>query len=161
MSEADQSGGRVHIREVIDDDLEVFYEHQRDPVALQMAAFPTRDRPAFMAHWAKNRANPTAIHRTIVVDDRVAGNVVCWEQSGRRLVGYWLGRSDWGRGIATKALALFVSEVTARPLFAYVEVNNVGSIRVLEKCGFRRIPLTDSEVTSGDDDVEELLLVLD
>ena len=161
MSEAGESLGDVHIREVVDEDLEVFYEHQRDPVALQMAVFPTRERPEFMAHWAKNRANPTAIHRTIVVADRVVGNVVCWEQSGRHLVGYWLGRSDWGRGIATKALGLFVRDVPVRPLFAYVEVNNVGSIRVLEKCGFRRIPLPDVEGTSGDDDVEELLLVLD
>ena len=76
MSEADRSPGDVAIREVVDDDLAVFYEHQRDPVALKMAAFPARDRPEFMAHWAKNRANPTAINRSIVVDDRVVGYVV-------------------------------------------------------------------------------------
>jgi RimJ/RimL family protein N-acetyltransferase len=162
MSEPGRSPGDVQIRAVVDDDLEALYEHQRDPVAVEMAVFPARERPEFMAHWAKIRADPTCIQRTVVVDDRVAGNVVCWEQSGRHLVGYWIGRDFWGRGIASKALALLVDELTTRPLFAYVEVHNVGSIRVLEKCGFRRIPITDIEPSEGDaDDVEELLLVLD
>ena len=161
MSELDRSAGNVRIRSVIDDDLELFYQHQLDPVALEMAVFPARARPEFMTHWAKIRADPTCIQRTVVIDDAVAGNIGCWEQSGRHLVGYWIGRDFWGRGIASKALALLVDELATRPLFAYVEVHNVGSIRVLEKCGFRRIPDTDIESSDGDgDDVEEFLLVL-
>ena len=102
------------------------------------------------------------VAQTIVVDGRVVGNVVSWEQSGKRLVGYWIGRRDWGRGIATKALVLFLGHVPTRPLHAYVEVNNAGSIRVLEKCGFRRVPAQDQpSPTSDEDGVEEVLLVLD
>jgi RimJ/RimL family protein N-acetyltransferase len=124
------------LREVVDSDLDAFYEHQLDPEATQMALFPARDRDAFYAHWRRLLADGAATKKTIVDDGKVAGNVLCWEQDGRRLVGYWLGREFWGRGLATRALAELVQEVGARPLHAWVAESNVGSIRVLEKCGF-------------------------
>ena len=64
------------------------------------------------------------------------GEYGCWEQDGRLLVGYWVGREFWGRGLATAALAELVTEIPERPLHAWVASSNVGSIRVLEKCGF-------------------------
>jgi RimJ/RimL family protein N-acetyltransferase len=126
----------IRLRDVTEADLPIFFEHQLDPEATQMAAFPSRDRDAFMAHWAKILADPTLAKQTILVDGRVAGNIGSWEQSGEREVGYWLGRNYWGQGVATKALALFLDQVTARPLYAHVAKHNVGSRRVLEKCGF-------------------------
>lgn len=128
----------VRLREVSDEDLPIFYEHQLDPVAVAMADFPSRDRDAFFAHWAKIRTNPKGIHRTIEADGVVAGNVVSWEGEEGRLVGYWIAREQWGRGIATAALRALLDEVTERPLHAFVATDNVGSIRVLEKCGFVR-----------------------
>jgi len=101
-----------------------------------MALFPARDRGAFDAHWRRILANPNVTNRTIVDEGRVAGNIGCWEQDGRWLVGYWIGSEFWGRGLATRALAELVQEVTARPLYAWVATSNVASIRVLEKCGF-------------------------
>jgi RimJ/RimL family protein N-acetyltransferase len=83
----------------------------------------------------------------------VAGNVGCWEQEGRRLIGYWIGREFWGKGLATRALQELTGEVTQRPLHAWVATSNVASIRVLEKCGFVR-------VGSQKNDVEELLFEL-
>ena len=139
----------------VEADLPVFYEHQRDPEASAMAAFPSRDRDPFMAHWAKTLANDSALTWTIVCDGEVAGNIGCWEADGRRLVGYWIGREFWGRGLATKALTELVDVVDARPLHAAVVNTNVASIRVLEKCGFTQI-----EAHVGDDGVEELVLEL-
>lgn len=127
----------IVLRNVIESDLTTFFEHQRDPEAVRMAAFPSRDRDAFMAHWARILRDPSVVARAILLEGRVAGNVVCYEQSGHRLVGYWIGRGDWGRGVATAALATLVREVAHRPLFAYVVTHNAASIRVLEKCGFR------------------------
>ena len=151
----------VHIRDVEDDDLELFFEHQLDPEAVRMAVFPARERAAFMAHWAKIRADQTVVVQTIVVEGRVVGNLVSWEQSGQRLVGYWIGRRDWGRGIATKALVLFLGGVQTRPLYARVEVHNAGSIRVLEKCGFEQVPAPERQPsTSEPGEVEEVLLAL-
>lgn len=128
----------VRLRPVAPDDLPIFFEHQCDPEAARMAAFPSRDRTAFDRHWATNvLGNPTAVTRTILVDGEVAGNIGSWAEDGVRLVGYWLGREYWGRGVATRALAAFLHEVTERPLHADVARHNAGSIRVLEMCGFR------------------------
>ncbi|HEX7070684.1 MAG TPA: GNAT family N-acetyltransferase [Rhodothermales bacterium] len=128
----------VRLRDVEPADLPVFFQHQRDPEGARMAAFTPRDRAAFDEHWRKNiLGNPSSIVRTILFNDDVVGNVGSWLQDGDRLVGYWIGREHWGRGIATAALAAFLQVVTDRPLRAHAASRNTASIRVLEKCGFR------------------------
>jgi RimJ/RimL family protein N-acetyltransferase len=126
----------ISLREVQESDLPIFFEHQRDSLANQMAAFPARDREIFMAHWAKIMKDESVILRTILFEGQVAGNVLSFEMDGEREVGYWLGREFWGKGIATIALSLFLEQVKIRPLFAYVAKHNIASRRVLEKCGF-------------------------
>jgi RimJ/RimL family protein N-acetyltransferase len=128
----------VTIRPVRQDDLPILFEHQRDPEANAMAAFPARDREAFMEHWTRTLSDESVGARAIELDGRVAGNVGSFEYEGRREVGYWIDRAYWGRGVATLALAAFLDEEIRRPLFAGVAPHNVGSIRVLEKCGFER-----------------------
>ena len=131
------------LRDVIESDLPVFFEHQRDPEATRMADFPARDREAFDAHWQKVLANDELVAKTIVFEGQVAGNIGSWEQDGRRLVGYWVGREFWGKGLATQALAELIADLGTRPLHAYVAKTNLGSIRVLEKCGF--VPSDEDE----------------
>jgi RimJ/RimL family protein N-acetyltransferase len=151
----------VRLRRVEDQDLEVFFEHQADPQAIEIAAFPARDHDQFAAHWARLRADDTKFVRTILVDELVAGNIGSWRDNGQQLLGYWVGREYWGRGVATKALALLVDEVSTRPLYAHVAVNNVGSMRVLEKCGFRRDLALEAEMPAPDDGIAEFIFVLD
>jgi RimJ/RimL family protein N-acetyltransferase len=151
----------VRLRSVEDGDLDVFFDHQVDPKAIEMAAFPARDKDQFAAHWAKIRADDTMVVRTIVADGMVAGNIGSWQQNGQRLLGYWVGRAHWGRGVATEALARLVDELSTRPLYAHVAVHNVGSIRVLEKCGFRRDRVQEAKAPAPDDGVEEFIFVLD
>lgn len=143
----------VRLRDVVEADLETFFEHQRDPEAVRMAAFAARDRAAFSAHWARILADDAVVRQAVLVDGRVAGNVLCWDSGGERLVGYWIGREFWGAGVATAALRAFVDLVRERPLRAHVATSNVGSVRVLEKCGF--VPV--DRVTT---DVEELVYEL-
>jgi RimJ/RimL family protein N-acetyltransferase len=159
MNETSQQPRQKFLREVVDSDLPVFFEHQRDPEAVRMAAFPSRDHDAFMTHWAKIRREPSNIIRTIVCDGQVAGNIGSWMGDGRRLVGYWIGREFWGRGVATAALAAFVAEVKERPLHAFVAKHNVGSIRVLEKCEFVPSPEQDPGI-AGEDGIHEVLYML-
>jgi RimJ/RimL family protein N-acetyltransferase len=127
----------VRLRDVEDDDLPVFFAHQRDPESVRMAAFPSRGREAFMAHWKRIQADSTVVARTILWNGLVAGSVVCFEMSGQREVGYWVGREHWGKGIATRALSQLLGMVETRPLWAHVAKHNAASVRVLEKCGFR------------------------
>ena len=104
----------IHLRPVTESDLPIFFEHQREPEANAMAAFPARDRDPFMAHWAKILGNESLVAMTVVVDGRVAGNVGCWMQEGQRLIGYWIGKDFWGKGVATHMLSMFLRLVTDR-----------------------------------------------
>jgi RimJ/RimL family protein N-acetyltransferase len=128
--------GDIVLRDVMEGDLPILFEHQRDPEAVRMAAFASRDHEAFMAHWTKILGDATVTKKTILVGGNVAGNLLSWERSGEREIGYWIGRSFWGQGVATEALSRFLGHVTARPLIAHVAKHNIASIRVLEKCGF-------------------------
>ena len=144
------------LRDVVASDLPIFFEHQLDPEATRMAAFPARERwEDFLAHWeTKVLGDPVNGKQTIVWEGRVAGNIVSWtSQEGLRLIGYWLGREYWGRGIASAALAEYVEHDRTRPLRAYVAAHNVASIRVLEKGGFVR----EGGPHTAADGIEELL----
>ena len=129
----------------------MFFEHQLDAEATRMAAFPSRDRDAFMAHWARimsKETNETGILNTILADGTVAGNVVYWEAAGEPNIAYWLGKTHWGKGIASAALAQFLTKIEARPVYAHVAKHNFASIRVLQKCGFQ---LAREDMCDGDD----------
>jgi|SRR5262245_4205483 len=150
----------VGLRSVEDRDLDMFFDHQTDPQAVEMAAFPARDHDQFAAHWAKVRADEANVVRTIVADGMVAGYICSWQENGQQLLGYWVGREFWGRGVATQALALLVDEVSIRPLYAHVAVHNAGSIRVLDKCGFRRDRVQEAKAPAPEEGVEELIFML-
>jgi RimJ/RimL family protein N-acetyltransferase len=150
----------IILRDVTITDLPTLFEHQADPASNAMAAFPSRDREAFNAHWAKIMANDTAILKTIEVDGKVAGHLVSFLIGEERQVGYRLGKEFWGKGIATEALRQFLGAVETRPLFAHVVKHNIGSKRVLEKCGFKVIG-EDKYVNIGKEEVEEFVFRLD
>lgn len=154
------STGDVSLRDVTEGDLPVFFEHQLDPEATRMAAFPARDRSAFMAHWTRILGDETIVKKTVLVDGHVAGSVVGFEQEGKPEIGYWLGKEFWGRGVATEALSTFLGLVRTRPLYARVAKHNVASIRVLEKCGFE-VSGEDRETSEvPGEEVEGLILKL-
>jgi RimJ/RimL family protein N-acetyltransferase len=148
------------LRNVTESDLPSLFEQQLDPEATAMAAFPSRDKESFMRHWANIMADESVIVKTIEYDGQVAGSIVSWEMEGEWEVGYWLGKEFWGKGIATQALAEYVSLVKTRPLFAHVARHNLGSRRVLEKCGFTVIG-EDSYINPAGGRVEEFILKLD
>ncbi|GAA2270179.1 N-acetyltransferase GCN5 [Streptomyces ruber] len=129
----------MRLRDVEPADLEVFFAQEHDPEAVQRSKFPPRERDAFMAHWTtKVLGDSTVFVQAVTVDGELAGNAVAWWDEGRRFIGYWLGREYWGRGIGTRALALFMERERIRPLHADPFAGNTGSVRLLEKHGFRR-----------------------
>jgi len=151
----------VWLRPVVDADLELFYRHQADPEASEMAAFPSRDYDAFMHHWSVILPQATSLVRAIIADDECVGYVSSWGLTDKPLVGYWVDRSHWGRGIATEALRQFATRIEPRPLYAMVADRNAGSIRVLEKVGFVREGGPDASPVLGADGVGEFVYVLE
>lgn len=127
----------ITLRQVTDADLPLLFEQQRDPLSAQMAGVPSRDEEAFYAHWARVRANPKNFAWVVEADGEVVGNIGSFTWPDHRQVGYWVDRRHWGKGIATRALALLLERDHERPMYAHIIETNVGSKRVLEKCGFR------------------------
>lgn len=152
------------LRDVVADDLPIFFEQQLDPDANTMAAFTAKDptdRAAFLAHWHKILAAATVMVRTIVVDGQVAGSVLSYEEAGHPEVSYWLGKAFWGRGLATRALAEFLARVNpARPIYARAAKDNHASLRVLEKCGFTVIDESRGFANARGVEVDEYTLML-
>jgi RimJ/RimL family protein N-acetyltransferase len=146
------------LRAVAESDLDALFEQQADPESSAMAAVPSRERAAFDEHWRRILGDENTVIRVIDVDGEAAGHVLSWPSEGRRYVGYWVAREFWGRGLATAALAEYLGEVKERPLHALVSTDNVGSIRVLEKCGFVEIGPADDKL--ADEGVPGLLYEL-
>jgi len=99
--------------------------------------------------------NETGILNTILATT-VAGNVVYWEAAGSRTSPTGSARHIGEKGIASAALAQFLTKIETRPVYAHVAKHNVASIRVLQKCGFQ---LAREEMCDGDDG-EELVMEL-
>ena len=152
------------LRAVRDEDLPVLFEQWADPVAVHMAAFTApdhMDRDAFERRWSRLRADETVIARAIVVDGEVAGTVGSWGDADEREVTYWIGRSYWGKGIATGALHAFSTVDPSRPLHARVAHDNLASHRVLEKCGFRVVATERGFAEARSAEIEEFVLRLE
>ncbi|OME89788.1 MULTISPECIES: GNAT family N-acetyltransferase [Paenibacillus] len=129
----------VLLRDVFEDDLAIFFEQQQDPEANYMAAYTVKDpsdKAAFDAHWAKILGDETIIKKTVLYEGQVAGQILLFEHMGQPEVSYWIGREYCGKGIATRALSLFIRDIKTRPLYARAVKDHIASIRILGKNGF-------------------------
>ncbi len=153
----------VRLREIEPADLDLFFQHQQDPEALRMAAFTAADpsdRSAFDDHWSRLLSDDDITKRTIIADSQVVGHVLSFDQDGGTEVTYWVDSAYWSRGIASIALAAFLTEMVTPPLHARAAKDNIGSLTVLRRCGFT-ITGKDSGYANGrGETVDEYLLTL-
>jgi RimJ/RimL family protein N-acetyltransferase len=112
----------VSLREVAEQDLSDFFVHQLEP--------------AHVARLGESLSTANVKVRTISADDKIVGYVAHFWRNDQPEVSYWIGSEHWNKGFATRALRRFLAEVEVRPLYARAAKNNIGSVRVLEKCGF-------------------------
>lgn len=154
----------IKLRKVHETDLKYFFNHQKDEEANYMVAFTYRDPnnwEEFIKHWKKILNNEKNIIRTILFENQIAGNILSFIMQGKREVGYWIGKDFWGNGITTFSLKLFLEEIKERPLFAHVAFDNIGSIRVLEKCGFIKIAEDNFFAKARDKEIQEFIFSLE
>jgi len=84
---------KARLRDVEAGDLALFFEHQRDPVAVALVAFRSRDAAEFTQHWAKLLGDSSKLKKTIVVGGQVVGNIGSWLSVGKREIWYWIDRA--------------------------------------------------------------------
>ena len=143
-------------------DLDRLFEIQLDQEGNYMVAFANRDaddRHAFNESWARN-LSPERRNEVILVDGRIIGSVGRFMMFEVPSVGYYIDRAYWGKGVATEALKQFLS-TEARPLYARVAHDNHGSIRVLQKNGFKECGRDRAFARNRNQELEEIILKLE
>ena len=154
----------VSLRPLEDRDLGALYEQATDPESIRMAAFTPEDqtdRSAFLKRASRLRADTSVLHLVIDVDGAAAGTIGFFRIDGRPEVTYWVDRAHWGKGIASAALRMLLDEIEERPVYARAASDNIGSLRVLEKAGFRRVGVDRGFAAGRGEEIVETVLRLD
>jgi len=153
----------LKLRPTVIADLEVLFKFQLDKEANYLAAFTSRDpadKTAYITKYTKLLSDPDVNNQTIMVDNIIAGSIARFVMEGNVEITYWIDKKFWGQGVATNALKNFLTIENARPLFARVAFDNVGSQRVLEKCGFVRIGKDKGFANARQAETEEFIYKL-
>ena len=151
------------LRKAIESDLEAFFGNQLDEEAGYMAAFTAKDptdKEAYMAKWTALINNEAVNIKTILLGAEIAGSVSTYEMEGEPQITYWIGKQYWGKGIATQALQAFLKDMKERPVYGRIAIDNIGSRRVLEKCGFEMIAREHGFANARNMEIEELVFKL-
>ncbi len=93
----------------------------------------------FISEYRKKK--PQFITLAIEIDGEVVGWISANNFNDHSCaIGYWLAEKHWGKGLMTKIVKQFVRAIFKKYKFKRIEAHvyghNIGSMRVLEKCGF-------------------------
>ena len=154
---------QVKLRQTEKSDLEFFFQFQLDKEANRLAAFTPKDptdKEAYFKKYTKHLNDSTINMQTILVDETIAGSIAKFEMEGDTEITYWLDRNFWGKGIATTALKNFLMIENTRPIFGRVAFDNLGSQKVLERCGFVKIGTDKGFANARQKEIEEFIYKL-
>lgn len=154
---------QIHLRQIVESDLEVFFEHQRDKEANYLVGFGAKnpdDKAAFMEKWKNILLSKAVVSRTIVMEGEVVGYVLTYELEGQVQLAYWIGREYWGKGITTQAVRQFLAQMRKRPIYGRVAFDHIASRKVMEKCGFKRVGKERGYANARGQEIEEWVLRL-
>lgn len=140
---------RILLRPWRESDAGALYKYASDPEVGMRAGWPPHqsvDESLDVIKTAFNNDTTWAIVLKATGEAIGAmGYMPEWEmdlpkRANEPLVGYWVGRPYWNRGICTEALRLMLGHIgqkgVYRSLIGSHYVDNPASGRVMEKCGF-------------------------
>ncbi len=148
---------RLVLRPLRADDLSALHAIFSDPRAMRYW-----DRPAWddeqstrelLAAFMKD-APDAHVEYAVERDGALIGRVGMWRCHE---IGYILHPDHWEHGFATEAVAALIADVWprfpgARTLTAELDPRNAGSVRVLEKLGFRQTGFEEKNFLYGADE---------
>lgn len=142
--------GHVTVRPAVDDDARAFLDYKRRPGCQAYVARTVDTLEQSQSLIADRRAEPDSLLCAVLLAGRVVGDI-----GGRRYrpeslgpepdaydfyLGYSIHPDSWNHGVASAAVALLVPALHRagiRRIVAKTFAENVASIRVLTKNGFR------------------------
>jgi len=134
----------------IDDGPAIFSAYASDPDVTRYLSWRAYDRVeplnAFLrecvAHWEKGDGHLAWLLCLKGTDTPIGSIGITLEGGGKAMFGYVLAKKFWTHGFATEALAYLVDWALSRPTifraWAYCDVENLASVRVMEKAGMAR-----------------------
>jgi RimJ/RimL family protein N-acetyltransferase len=140
----------IRLEPFAEEHLSLFDDVLGDPDVQRFTRVPDQPPPDFPRRWLERyeqgRLDGTLEAFAIVgPDDMVmgfAGAVAIDREASTAELGYMVAPAARGRGVASQALALLTdwafAELGAQRLELVISVDNLGSKRVAERCGYRR-----------------------
>jgi Acetyltransferase (GNAT) domain len=128
-----------------------------------MAAFAAEDpsdRSAFEAHMAEIMSSSENRLWAIIRDSPLVRTIGSYISEGATEVTYWIDRTCWGQGIATRALGLLLEETRFGRSEPALRATTRGRYESLEKAGFHRIGTEVSFAPGRAAEIEETILEL-
>ena len=144
-------------------DLNNLFQFQLDKEGGYLAAFMPKDptdKSAYINKQTKLLNDPTVNNQTIIFDNTIVGSIARFVMEGYTEITYWIDRKFWGHGIATTALNAFLKIELTRPIYGRVAFDNLGSQKVLEKCGFKKIGTDKGFANARQTEIEEFIYKL-
>ncbi len=151
----------LQLRRTENEDLDKLFEFQQDQEAAYLAAFMPKDpsdRNAFLEKHRKLLEDPSVNYQTIIYQGQLVGSISSFVMEGDHEITYWIDRAFWGKGIASTALVRFLTMESARPIYGRVAFDNIGSQKVLEKCGFVKTGSDKGFANARQSEIEELFI---
>lgn len=146
------------------DDLLYFFEYQLDEEANYMAAFTAKDptdKTSYLEKYATLLRNPTVNMQTIYSGNSVIGTVTKFEINDVAEVAFWIDKAQWGKGVASQALKMFLKIESKRPIYGHTAFDNIGSQKVLENGGFIKIGTKKGFSNARQVEIEEFVFKLE
>ena len=151
MFPVELQGARVKLRELRLDDLGDIFEYARDEEATRFMSWPTPEKPEDSLYFLRDMAiaGQSQLPRidyelAIEVGSHVVG--VCGLRINAHVkteaeLGYILHKKLWGQGLMPEAASLLLTfgfdTLGVHRIFAFHDVDNHASRRVMEKLGFQ------------------------
>jgi [ribosomal protein S5]-alanine N-acetyltransferase len=124
---------------------EIFYTYASKPEATRYMSWPTHqnidDTRTFLQYavWAWQEGTDYSYTIRLKTNGRLLGSIGIMNDQGKIQFGYILSPVWWNNGLATEAckqvMALLQQQQGIFRISTFVDVENIASIRVLEKCG--------------------------
>ena len=137
----------IELRERTPNHVRIYFERVQDPEIQQYLPRTVTSIQQALANFEDTqKPNATSFGRTIYAEGDYVGDVWCYGidllETPQAMVSYCIfDKSYWGKGVMSRALALFVAEIEERyaisRIGAFSFAANTASVRALEKNGFR------------------------
>ena len=138
---------RLILRKLRKEDAEPMFENwASDPEVTKYVTWSTHESveqtKQIVDIWVKEYENPKTIRYGIVLKDNnelIGAIDVVGYIDGNPEIGYCLSRKYWNKGYMTEACSALVDYLLSigyKTIVIEADVDNIGSNRVIEKCGF-------------------------